>query len=181
MTEPVPVVDIHAHLVPKGWPDLAALCGGSGWPWLRIDSEREAMLMVGQTEFRPVGPQAWDPRVRLADLDADGVELQVVSPTPVFFSYDNGRPGGQGGADLQRPDPGARTRGRLLPFCQVPLTRMTPARAGPVSAAGHVGVEIATTWGAGPDDAGIVTFLQHCAEVGARCSSTPGTCPAGLG
>src|SRR5690606_9031236 len=42
-----PVVDVHAHLVPKGWPELSRVCGGSGWPWLRLDSERSAMLMVG--------------------------------------------------------------------------------------------------------------------------------------
>jgi len=51
-------VDVHTHLVPHGWPDLAAACGGDGWPWLRIGSERAAMIMVGSTEFRPIGPQA---------------------------------------------------------------------------------------------------------------------------
>src|SRR5690606_1058976 len=54
-----PVVDVHAHLVPKGWPELSRVCGGSGWPWLRLDSERSAMLMVGDVAFLPVGPQAW--------------------------------------------------------------------------------------------------------------------------
>lgn len=51
-------VDVHTHLVPRGWPDLSAACGGDGWPWLRIDSERAAMIMIGSSEFRPVGPQA---------------------------------------------------------------------------------------------------------------------------
>ena len=41
-----PVVDVHTHVVPKGWPDLAAACGGSGWPWLRVDSERAAMFIT---------------------------------------------------------------------------------------------------------------------------------------
>ncbi|HLU45772.1 MAG TPA: amidohydrolase family protein [Natronosporangium sp.] len=185
MTEPVPVVDIHAHLVPKGWPDLAALCGGSGWPWLRIDSEREAMLMVGQTEFRPVGPQAWDPRVRLADLDADGVELQVVSPTPVFFSYD--RPADQAVKvarifnDLTLEHV-ADSEGRLLPFCQVPLQDPDAACAelDRCLAAGHVGVEIGNHVGERDlDDAGIVTFLQHCAEVGAPVFVHPWDMPGG--
>ena len=48
-------VDVHTHLVPHGWPDLSVACGGDGWPWLRIDSERAAMIMIGETEFRPVG------------------------------------------------------------------------------------------------------------------------------
>ena len=59
-----PVVDVHTHVVPKGWPDLAAACGGSGWPWLRVDSERAAMIMVGESEFRPVGAQCWDADTR---------------------------------------------------------------------------------------------------------------------
>src|SRR5690606_12238924 len=123
MAEPLvdePAVDVHAHLVPKGWPDLSAVCGGDGWPWLRIDSEKAAMLMVGEQEFRPVGPQAWDPATRLRDMRTDGVDLQVVSPTPVFFSYD--RPARQAikvarifnDLTLEHTAAGA---GRLLPFC----------------------------------------------------------------
>lgn len=88
MTAATPVVDVHAHLVPKGWPELASVCGGDGWPWLRIDSERAAMLMVGEQEFRPVRRSAWDPATRLGDMDTDRVDRQVVSPTPLFFSYD---------------------------------------------------------------------------------------------
>ncbi|HEX5740187.1 MAG TPA: amidohydrolase, partial [Pilimelia sp.] len=65
---PAPVVDVHTHLVPKGWPDLAAACGGDGWPWLRVDSEREAMIMVGEAGWRPLGAAAWDPGVRAADM-----------------------------------------------------------------------------------------------------------------
>ena len=31
-----PVIDVHSHFVPQGWPDLAALTGTDGeWPWLR--------------------------------------------------------------------------------------------------------------------------------------------------
>ncbi len=116
-------VDVHTHLVPKGWPDLSVACGGSGWPWLRIDSERSAMIMVGSEEFRPIGPQTWDPAVRRADMDADGIDLQVVSPTPVFFAYD--RPADQAVKvarifnDLTLET--LADDNRFVPFCQVPL------------------------------------------------------------
>ena len=43
------VVDVHAHYVPRGWPALDELCGGEGWPWLRIESEREAVIMLRES------------------------------------------------------------------------------------------------------------------------------------
>ena len=57
-----------------------------------------------------------------------------------------------------------------MPFCQVPLQDPDAACAelDRCLAAGHVGVEIGNHVGDRDlDDAGIVTFLQHCARVGA--------------
>ncbi|MFM8238878.1 MAG: amidohydrolase, partial [Actinomycetota bacterium] len=84
----MPVIDIHSHDVPRGWPDLAERTGDAEpWPRLRLESERDAMILIGDREFRRITSQCWDPDVRAADMDADGVDVQVVSPTPVFFSY----------------------------------------------------------------------------------------------
>ncbi|ONI71901.1 aminocarboxymuconate-semialdehyde decarboxylase [Kribbella sp. ALI-6-A] len=177
-------VDVHTHLVPKGWPDLSVACGGEGWPWLRIDSERAAMIMVGETEFRPIGPQAWDPAVRRTDMDADGIDLQVVSPTPVFFGYD--RPADQA-VKLARifNDLTLETlagQERFVPFCQVPLQDPDAAceELDRCLAAGHVGVEIGNHVGDRDlDDDGIVAFLTHCAEVGAPVLVHPWDMPGG--
>lgn len=160
------IIDVHTHFVPNGWPDL-----GDGLPWLRPETEREAMIMIGSTEFRRVQEDAWNADVRLADMDADGVEKQVVSPTPVFFSYDR--------------DPGEAEKisrifndlaleicspasDRLVPFCQVPL-QDTDAACRELERAissGHRGVEIGNHVGDRDlDDAGIVTFLQHAASL----------------
>jgi aminocarboxymuconate-semialdehyde decarboxylase len=179
------VVDVHSHAVPKGWPELAVECGGSGWPWLRVDSERSAMLMVGEHEYRPIGCEAWDAAQRLADLTEDGVDLQVISPTPVFFSYD--RPAGQAvkvarifnDLMLECANDGG---GRLLPFCQVPLQDPDAACAelDRCLAAGHAGVEIGNHVGDRDlDDPGVVTFLQHCASVGAPVFVHPWDMPDG--
>lgn len=178
------VVDVHTHLVPKGWPDLAAACGGTDWPWLRIDSERQAMIMVGASEFRPVGAQAWDPATRLADMDADGIDVQVVSPTPVFFSYD--RPADQAVKvarifnDLALEAVAGVQR--LVPFCQVPLQDPDAACAelDRCLAAGHAGVEIGNHVGDRDlDDKGVAEFLQHCAQVGAPVLVHPWDMPTG--
>ncbi|MEK8109608.1 hypothetical protein NKG94_44235 [Micromonospora sp. M12] len=83
----------------------------------------------GETEFRPVGAECWDASRRLADMDADGVDVQVVSPTPVFFSYD--RPADQAVKvarifnDLTL-EVTAAGGDRLVPFCQVPFRTRTP-------------------------------------------------------
>jgi aminocarboxymuconate-semialdehyde decarboxylase len=178
-----PVVDVHTHLVPKGWPDLAAACGGDGWPWLRIENERQAMIMVGEREFRPVGQQCWDAPTRIADMVADGIDLQVVSPTPVFFAYD--RPGDQAvkvarifnDLTLECTDDE-----RLIPFCQVPLQDPDAACAelDRCLDAGHQGVEIGNHVGDRDlDDEGTVQFLRHCAERGAPVLVHPWDMPDG--
>ena len=180
----MPVVDVHTHLVPHGWPDLAAACGGDGWPWLRVESEREAVIMVRDREFRRIGAECWDPARRHADMDADGIDVQVVSPTPVFFGYD--RPADQAvrlarilnDRTLETVDGDPR----LVPFCQVPLQDPAAACAelDRCLAAGHAGVEIGNHVGDRDlDDAGIVEFLTHCAQVGAPVFVHPWDMPDG--
>ena len=165
-------VDVHTHFVPAGWPDLATEIGPGRWPSLRVDSEREAMIMLGDTEFRRIGSNCWDAAERLADMDADDVELQVVSPTPVFFAYDKS---GTEAAKVARIfndlalEICEAGQGRLIPFAQVPLQDIDAAcaEADRAMASGHYGVEIGNHVGdADLDDAGIVTFLQHCATTG---------------
>ncbi len=176
------VVDVHSHYVPRGWPDLAATAGGDGWPWLRVESERDAVIMVGSREFRRITDECWDPARRLSDMDADGVGIQVVSPTPVFFGYE--RPADQAiriarifndlALEICSAD-------RLLPLCQVPLQDPDAACAelDRCLAAGHVGVEIGNHVGDKDlDDEGIVAFLQHCADVGAPVLVHPWDMPS---
>lgn len=166
-------IDVHSHLVPKGWPDLSQAAGpGSDWPRLRVESEREAMILLGDREFRRITSDAWDADIRLADMDAEGVEVQVVSPTPVFFSY--GRPADQAikvaqifnDLTLEVCAPAPK---RLLPFCQVPLQDPEAAcvEVDRCRAAGFAGVEIGNHVGDRDlDDPGIEMFLQHCASQG---------------
>ena len=167
------VVDIHSHYVPNGWPDLAEATGAKAdWPWLRPESEHEAMIMLGTREFRRIESDCWDAERRLADMDADDIDVQVVSPTPVFFNY--AKPADQAAKvarimndlalDIVTPCPE-----RLIPFAQVPLQDPDAAcaEAERCLANGHLGVEIGNHVGDRDlDDAGIVTFLQHCAAIG---------------
>jgi aminocarboxymuconate-semialdehyde decarboxylase len=161
----VTTYDVHTHVVPQGWPDL----GGVTDPWLRVDSPKAATIMLGEKEFRSITDACWDADTRLADMDADGIDVQVVLPTPVFFGYDRESANAAHVARIfndltlavteQAPD-------RLLPFCQVPLQDIDAACAelDRSIANGHIGVEIGNHIGDRDlDDAGIITFLQHCA------------------
>jgi aminocarboxymuconate-semialdehyde decarboxylase len=175
------VTDVHTHYVPRGWPLLP---GGSDMPRLRVDGPRAATIMLGQTEFRRVTDTAWQADARLADMDAAGVDRQVVSPTPVFFSYH--RPA----ADAARIavtfndlalEITAASPARLLPFCQVPLQDPDAAcrELERCLANGHRGVEIGNHVGdVDLDDAGIQTFLAHCAALGAPVFVHPWDMPA---
>ncbi|NUR87937.1 MAG: amidohydrolase [Nonomuraea sp.] len=156
----MPTIDVHTHYVPKGWPDL----GWPGAPRLRVDSEREAMILVDDRDFRKIQDNCWNPAVRLAEMDADGVDTQVVSPTPVFFSYDRPEKVSQIFNDLALEI--CRDE-RLIPFCQVPLQDPDAAceELDRCLANGHRGVEIGNHVGDRDlDDEGTVQFLQHCAS-----------------
>ncbi|MFG2502887.1 amidohydrolase family protein [Streptomyces sp. NPDC048441] len=164
------VIDIHTHYVPRGWPDLSAEAGPDA-PWLRIESESDAMIMMGANEFRRIKADCWDAQTRLRDMDADGVQRQVVSPTPAFFTYGRGGPEAAKvsrifndlALEIVAPAPD-----RLIPFCQVPLQDPDAAcRELERSVAnGHRGVEIGNHVGdLDLDSEGVVTFLQHCASL----------------
>jgi aminocarboxymuconate-semialdehyde decarboxylase len=177
------VIDVHTHYVPKGWPDLNAP-GCPDVPWLRVESETDAVMMLGSGEFRRIRSDCWNHEVRLADMAADGVAAQVVSPTPVFFSYAHdavqatriARVFNDLALEICAPAPG-----RLLPFCQVPL-QDTDAACRELERcldAGHAGVEIGNHVGDRDlDDEGIATFLQHAASLGAPVFVHPWDMPS---
>lgn len=128
-------------------------------------------MMVGSTEFRPITDNSWNAETRLADMDADGVQTQVMSPTPVFFHYDI--PGSESEKiarifnDLAL-EISAQAPDRLIPFCQVPLQDTDAAcrELERAVAAGHRGVEIGNhVDDRDLDDEGIITFLQHAASL----------------
>lgn len=45
------------------------------------------MMMLGETPFRALDDRSWDIGRRLADMDHDGVTMQLVSPMPELLSY----------------------------------------------------------------------------------------------
>jgi aminocarboxymuconate-semialdehyde decarboxylase len=169
----VNMIDIHSHFLPRSWPDLAARFGSPDWPWMKHTATGQAMLMVGEREYRPVTAACWDTAVRLEDMDRDGVDVQIMCATPILFAYH--RPAAQALEcarifnDAAREMCAARPR-RLKSLCQVPLqdTDLACRELSRAMADGHVGVHIGNHVGTRDiNDEGIITFLQHCAAEGA--------------
>jgi aminocarboxymuconate-semialdehyde decarboxylase len=83
-----PVVDLHAHFMPPDLPDLAAETGDDRWPVLFADPDAlTGAVMRGPTTFRVVRRPCWDTAARLSEMDALGVDIQVISPIPVALTY----------------------------------------------------------------------------------------------
>jgi aminocarboxymuconate-semialdehyde decarboxylase len=169
----MPVIDIHNHFFPRAWPDLAARYGTPNWPWIKHTENGEADIMLGDRFFRHIYAACWDPEVRLKEMDQDGIDMQVMSATPVLFAYERAV---EHSLDCARLFNDAALelcvdgKGRLKSLCQVPLQDIDASckELSRCMRAGHLGVQIGNHVGEkNLDDPGIVTFLHHCADEGA--------------
>ena len=78
-------VDVHTHILPESWPDLKERFGYGGW--VRLDKTgcaagKARMFRDDGTPFRDVDDTLWSLDRRLADCDAVGVDVHVLSTVP---------------------------------------------------------------------------------------------------
>lgn len=169
----MPVIDVHNHFLPRTWPDLAKRYGTPNWPWIKHTEAGKAEIMVGGRFFRQIYSACWDPEVRLSEMARDGIDMQVLSATPVLFAYERPVEHALDCAQLFNDaalELCAQGKGRLKSLCQVPLQDIDAAckELSRCMRAGHLGVQVGNHVGEkNLDDPGIVTFLHHCADEGA--------------
>ena len=165
------MIDMHAHCLPRIARAEAFAVDAERAPWLEVEPGGErGHIMLGDRRFRPVTASLWDPAVRVAELDVQGVALQVVCATPVMFGY--AWPAGRAA------DWAARMNEHVLGYCahaptrlkalaQVPLQDLDLAcrEADRAMDSGCIGVQIGNHVGERDlDDEQLVQFLIHCAE-----------------
>lgn len=80
-------VDLHTHMLPERWPDLAERFGYGQWPSLQHTGAGCGQMFVGERHFRDIDHRCWAAAPRLADCERHAVDLQVLSTVPVMFCY----------------------------------------------------------------------------------------------
>ena len=166
-------IDMHAHHFPRITREEAAALSVERAPWLQVAPDgKTGDIMRADKPFRPVYDALWDPQARLAEMDAQGVDIQITCATPIMFGYEFASekvlPWAQRMNDLALEFCAAAPK-RLVALAQVPLQDIDAAcrEASRAKATGHHGVQIGNHLGDRDlDDEGLVTFLQHCANEG---------------
>ena len=85
-------VDLHTHILPRNWPDFSERFGYGRkrfiYPEHGHDEGRDCMRMMrGDSMFRRVWPNCYDPNVVVAECDENQIDVQVICTVPVMFSY----------------------------------------------------------------------------------------------
>jgi aminocarboxymuconate-semialdehyde decarboxylase len=86
MTE-APIVDVHAHILTEEMMARMRKEAPEMGPEMRAIDGYGAILRVGAIIQKPFPRGGWDFDKRLADMDAAGVDVQVISPLPQTFLY----------------------------------------------------------------------------------------------
>ncbi|RLL44831.1 amidohydrolase [Oceanobacillus piezotolerans] len=80
-------VDFHTHIISENFLNLAEKYNDDHWPVLEKTCSCGAKIMIQGKNFREITNQAWDAEERIRDMDKEGIDVQVLSPIPVTFSY----------------------------------------------------------------------------------------------
>jgi len=157
-------VDFHTHYIDASVEGVAL----PGCVALRRDGKTGELLRNG-ISYRKIDERSWSVARRIADMDATGVALQVLSPIPVSYAYEASAPDGAAFCRVQNDALAALVRARPDRFAglgAVPLQDPDLACAELDRLMGELGlsgIEIGTTAGERElDDPALEAFWERC-------------------
>jgi aminocarboxymuconate-semialdehyde decarboxylase len=80
-------IDVHTHILPERLPDFRNAPGGERFVRIEPSGTGRARMVIDGALFREIESNSWSVEARLADCEAAGVDVQVLSTVPVLFSY----------------------------------------------------------------------------------------------
>ena len=80
-------IDIHTHIIPEKLPDYSRKFGYEGFVNLVKKDDSTADMVLFNENFRTIKCNCWNPSSRIEDYDNFNVNVQVISPIPIMFSY----------------------------------------------------------------------------------------------
>ncbi len=166
-------IDIHSHFYPNNIKNLDSRFGEGIWPGFRNVSKTKGMITYDGEDYRPIYDACWNPARRIEEMDQYSVDVQIMCATPILFAYV--KPGNQASECAALINDTAlemcfHNSDRLKAMCQVPLQDIDLAckEVSRAMKSGHVAVQIGNhVKDKNLDDEGLITFLQHCADIGA--------------
>lgn len=81
------IVDFHNHFLPRTFPALPEGIVEPAWPAMTPQADGGAAMTLGGRPFRSFDALYWDVGKRIAAMDRDGTDVQVISPLPEILSY----------------------------------------------------------------------------------------------
>jgi aminocarboxymuconate-semialdehyde decarboxylase len=81
------VIDFHTHIVPGRYPDRPRSCAEVNWPVMEKIDDRRSRMVINGKPYREFESFYWNGDERIARLDEQGIELQVISVLPELLSY----------------------------------------------------------------------------------------------
>lgn len=172
-------VDFHTHYIDRAIEALSL----PGCVTLTCSGTDGELERNGQP-YRKIDHRSWDVGRRIADMDAEGVALQVLSPIPVSYAYDAAPDDGAAFCRAQNDALAQIVRGRPDRFAAlgaVPLQEPELACAELERAMRDLrlaGVEIGTTAGGRElDDAALEPFWERCEALDAIVFVHPESAP----